>query len=214
MYFKGKWTEAFDKKQTHLRYFYLANGIIKQTPMMSRQSKFRYQDGNGFQAVELPYAGDRLQMILFLPATNSSPARMLAHFSGKNWERKILRRFFQREGTVVFPKFKLNYKIDLNQPLQGMGMKQAFIRGAANFSAMARDPVFVSMVKQKSYVDVNEEGTAAAAVTTVTVRDSVGMRPRPPFEMIVDRPFLFVIVDKTTQAIVFMGIVADPTSPG
>ena len=213
-YFKGKWAEAFDKNQTHPRYFYLPNGIIKQTPMMSQRGKFRYQDGNGFQAVELPYAEGGLQMIVFLPATNSSPAKMLAHFSGSNWDRKIRGRFFQREGTVVFPKFKLNYEIDLNQPLQGLGMRQAFIRGAANFSAMGRDPLFISLVKQKSYLDVNEEGTEAAAVTTVTVRASAMMRPRPPFEMIVDRPFLFVISEKKTHAILFMGIITDPTLPG
>jgi serpin B len=92
-----------------------------------------------------------------------------------------------------------------------MGLRQAFIEGAANFSAIADEPLFVSQVKQKSFVDVNEEGTEAAAVTTVTMTALAVMRPVPPFEMIVNRPFFFVIADHSTGMILFMGIVNDPT---
>lgn len=211
IYFKGDWAGPFDKHLTHERYFYMDGAIIKQTPMMSRSGKFRYEEGHGFQAVELPYAGNRLQMIVFLPVTNSSPAKLLAGIDATNWNDKILPRFISREGTVVFPKFKLNSSLLLNQPLQGLGMQQAFIPGSANFSGMSNDPLFVSEVLQKSFVDVNEQGTEAAAVTTVTVRATAVMRPLPPFEMIVDHPFFFVISDKPTGAILFMGIVKDPT---
>lgn len=211
IYFKGEWAEKFDQQLTQARYFYLAGGMIKQTPMMSRHGKFQYEEGDGFQAVELPYAGDRLQMILFLPATNSSPAKMLATFNGKSWKEKILPGFLNREGTVVFPKFKLNSKLLLTKPLQALGMQEAFVPGTANFSGMSGDPLYVSEILQKSFVDVNEQGTEAAAVTIVTIRASVMMKPVPPFEMIVDRPFFFVISDRRTGAILFMGIVNDPT---
>ncbi len=211
IYFKGKWQTPFDKSRTRRLYFYLAGGVIKQTPMMSQHGKFRYQQAKNFQAIQLPYAGNRLQMMLFLPATNSSPAKLLAQINGTNWESKILPGFLERDGTVTFPKFKLNYEIELNLPLQALGMKQAFIPGAANFSAMSADALYVSLVKQKSYVDVNEEGTEAAAVTTVTMTALAIMRPLAPFEMLVNRPFLFLIADSATHVILFAGIVNDPT---
>ena len=214
IYFKGDWAQPFDKRLTQKRYFYLRGTIIKQTPMMSRRGTFRYQKGNGFQAVELPYAGDRLQMILFLPVTNSSPAELLAGIDGTNWNGKILPRFMSRDGNVVFPKFKFYCSQLLNKPLQRLGIQKAFVPGAADFSRISADPVAVSEVLQKSFVDVNEQGTEAAAVTTVTIRATAVMRPQPPFEMIVDRPFFFVIFDRPTGAILFMGIVNDPTLTG
>ncbi len=212
IYFKGKWATPFNKSLTKPRYFYLLHGVIKETPMMSQRRKFWYEETSDFQAVELPYAGDRLQMILFLPATNSSPRKLLEQFNGNSWNYDILQGVSEREGTLVFPKFKLNYDVDLNAPLQDLGMKQAFIPGVADFSGIADDPLFVSEVKQKSFVDVNEEGTEAAAVTTVMVGTMAVIANRPPpFQMIVDRPFFFVIVDNSTDTILFMGIVNDPT---
>lgn len=211
IYFKGDWEQPFDKHQTRRRYFYMGGGMIKQTPMMSRHGAFQYEEGDGFQAVELPYAGDRLEMVLLLPATNSTPAKLLGGLTGKDWNDKILPGFTAREGTVVFPKFKLNCHLLLNQPLKSIGMQEAFVQGAANFSGMSADPLFVSEVLQKSFVNVDEQGTEAAAVTTVIVRATAVMRPINTFDLIVDRPFLFVIADKPTGAILFMGIVNDPT---
>ncbi|MGH8022138.1 MAG: serpin family protein, partial [Limisphaerales bacterium] len=212
IYFKGKWATPFDKRLTKARYFYLAGGIIKQAPMMSRRGSFQYEAGDGFQAVELPYAGDRMQMILFLPPTNSSPAQLLAAFNGKNRRDNVLRHFLTRNGTVIFPKFKLNCQLLLNDPLERLGMTDAFIPGAANFSGMSADPLFVSEVLQKAFVAVNEQGTEAAAVTAVSVRATAMLRPLKPFEMVLDRPFVFMISDKPTGAILFMGIVNDPTA--
>lgn len=211
IYFKGKWADPFDTNLTAPRNFYLPGGVVRDPRTMSQERKFNYAETYGFQAVELPYAGNRLQMILFLPATNSSPVKLLGTFSGTNWHEGVLWKFASREGKVEFPKFKLNYDVVLNDPLQAMGMQQAFIEGAANFSAMADEPLFVSQVKQKSFVDVNEEGTEATAVTTVSLGNSIAMRPPPPFEMIVNRPFLFMIADRVTGVILFTGIVNDPT---
>ena len=211
IYFKGKWADTFDTNETRLRDFYLPSGTLKQTLMMSQHKKFAYQEGDGFQAVKLPYAGGRLEMILFLPAANSSPEKLLAGFP-TNWKNEILPRFSPREGTVVFPKFKLDYDVTLNGPLEALGMRQAFNPEAADFSAMADEPLFVSLITQKSFVDVNEQGTEAAAVTTITIGAlAIIENVPPPFEMIVDRPFLFVIEDNSTGAILFTGIVNDPT---
>lgn len=194
------------------RDFHLFNGGTKQMPMMSQRKTFSYQEGNGFQAVQLPYAGNRLQMVLFLPAANSSPQKLLADFSGKNWSDRILPQFADREGFLAFPKFKINYDILLNKTLQTLGMRLAFNYNAAGFLAMADDPeLAVQEVKQKSFVAVDEEGTEAAAVTTV-IMTGHAMLPPPsnPFEMIVDRPFLFAIADSQTQTILFIGIVNNP----
>jgi len=211
IYFKGEWAQPFDKRLTKMRYFYLDGTVIKQAQMMSRQGTFQYAEGDGFQVVQLPYAGDRLEMAVFLPVTNSSPAKLLHDFNGEDWMSKILPQFSSREGNLVFPKFKLNCQMLLNHPLEGLGMQEAFVPGTANFSGMCADPLYVSEVVQKSYVDVNEQGTEAAAVTAVQVRASAVMRPLKPFEMIVDRPFFFVVLDKPTGTILFMGVVNDPT---
>ncbi|MDE3068500.1 MAG: serpin family protein [Verrucomicrobiota bacterium] len=211
IYFKGQWAEPFDKSQTRPREFHPAKGPPRQAPMMLQRRTFSYQEGDDFQAVRLPYTGGRLEMLLFLPATNSTPRQLLARFNAKSWRDKILPHFEDRPGTLILPRFKLDYSADLNGPLKALGMRRAF-SPRADFSAMADQPLFVSQVKQKSYVEVNEEGTEAAAVTTVVMVGLARPLPRSPFEMIVDRPFLFVIRDRPTQTILFVGIVGDPAS--
>ena len=213
IYFKGKWAEPFDKNQTKPRAFHLANGAAKQTPMMWQHKRFNYRQGDSFQAVRLPYAGWHLQMYLFLPDTNSSPAKLLADLNADKWRDKILPKFQNKEGTLLLPRFKLDCEVKLNDPLKALGMRQAFSNGA-DFSEMAVGPLFVSEVKQKSFVEVNEEGTEAAAVTTVGVARAIAMEPPKPFEMIVDRPFLFVIADDSTKSILFMGVIYDPAGWG
>ena len=210
IYFKGKWEHPFATNQTRPRVFHSAHGD-RQVPLMWQRGHFSYQAGDGYQAVRLPYAGGRLQMYLFLPATNSNPAELVAGLNGETWRSKILPRFTDREGTLALPRFKLDYDVELNKPLEALGMRRAFTP-AANFSAMADEPLFVSEVKQKSYVEVNEEGTEAAAVTTGIMRATAIFQPLEPFEMIVDRPFFFVIEDNQTQSILFMGVVFNPAA--
>jgi serpin B len=214
IYFKGKWDRPFDKQSTKDHAFdVLPGGTSKQVPTMWQHGHFNYQQGDGFQAVRLPYAGKRLQMYLFLPDTNSSPAKLLADLNADTWRDKILPKFQDKEGTLALPRFKLDYDVRLNDPLKALGMRQAFAVDA-DFSAMAEEPLFVSEVKQKSFVEVNEEGTEAAAVTTVTMHAQAVFRPEKPFEMIVDRPFLFVIGDDQTRSILFLGVVHDPAGQG
>ncbi len=212
IYFKGKWDRPFEKKETKPHFFHPAQGATKPVPTMWQRGHFSYQEGDGFQAVRLPYAGRRLQMYLFLPDTNSSPAKLLAGLDSDTWQDKILPAFRDREGTLALPRFRLEYDVSLNDPLKALGMRHAF--EDADFSAMTGERLFVSQVKQKSFVEVNEEGTEAAAVTTVTMHASVIMKPISPFEMIVDRPFFFVIGDSQTQSILFMGLVYDPVGQG
>jgi len=209
IYFKGKWDRPFDKQSTKDRAFnILPGGTPKPVPTMWQSGLFNYQQGDGFQAVRLSYAGGRLRMYLFLPDTNSSPTKLLADLNAEMWRDKILPNFEDKQGMLALPRFKLDYDVILNDPLKALGMKRAF--DDADFSAMADEPLFVSEVKQKSFVEVNEEGTEAAAVTTVHMKSSAIRKPMEFFKMIVDRPFFFVIGDDSTKSILFMGVVYDP----
>jgi serpin B len=211
IYFKGKWANPFDPSLTQPRYFYPSGEIVKMTQMMSQEGNFNYEEGKDFQAVELPYTGGYLDMIVFLPATNCSPEKILARFNGQNWQETFLQQFSTCEGRLILPKFKISYDILLNDPLQALGMRQAFIFGSANFSSIAADPLFVSEVKQKSYIEVNEETTEAAAVTSVLISRAIANANSRPFDMRVDRPFLFMISDGSSGTILFAGIINDPT---
>lgn len=212
IYFKGKWVSSFDKQETRPRDFHLSSGKVKPAPMMVQNREFKYQETPDFQAVQLLYEGG-LQMQVFLPAKNSSPQKLLESFKAQgNWQSNIQPAFTIQQGTLLLPKFKMEYAVRLNDSLKALGMKRAF-GDDADFSAMADEPLFISEVKQKSYVDVDEKGTEAAAVTTVGM-EALSVRREPPnrFEMIVDRPFLFVISDTGSGSILFMGIVNDPTT--
>jgi serpin B len=208
IYFKGKWARPFDRKDTKSHFFSVTDGDPQEVPTMWQHGRFGYQNGDDFQAVRLPYAGRRLWMDVFLPATNSNLTKLLVHFNSASERNKMLAEFLQREGTLALPRFKLEYSVGLNDSLQALGLKRAF--HGADFSAMSDEPLEVSEVKQKSYVEVNEEGTEAAAVTTGIMQTTAIVQPQPPFEMIVDRPFFFVIEDYSTQSTLFMGIVNDP----
>jgi serpin B len=208
VYFKGKWEEPFEVKSTKDRVFHLRGGRQKKLPMMEQSRRFTYRRGTGYQAVRLPYQGWNLAMYVFLPDAGSNPEKLLGIMNGDTWQRVTEPGFSEREGTVVLPRFKLEYGVELKQPLRAMGMKAAF--GKADFSGISDRPLFISAVRQRTFVEVNEEGTEAAAVTGAPMPSGIEMNPPKPFEMIVDSPFLFLIEDKQTRTILFMGVVFDP----
>jgi serine protease inhibitor len=208
IYFKGKWEIPFNKRDTKPHAFHLAGGGETQVPTMWQHGRFAYLRGDGFQAVQLPYAGRRLWMDVYLPDANSSLATLLARFNSASERKQMLTWFLEREGTLALPRFKLENGVKLNSSLQALGMKRAF--RDADFSSMSDEPLALSEVRQKSYIAVDEEGTVAAAVTAGIMQATAVLRPVKPFEMIVDRPFFFVIEDDQTQSILFMGVVYDP----
>ena len=208
VYFKGKWSHPFETKDTKERPFYLRSGDQHGVPMMARTRSFSYLDGSDYQAVRLPYAGENLAMYVFLPVRDSSLADLAGKLTGDTWER-IRRQFRSTDGTVVVPKFKVEYSIELKKPLESLGMKLAFDAGRADFSGIAPH-LYISGAIQKTFVDVNEEGTEAAAVTGTAVTATAMRLPSQPFQMVVDRPFLFLIEDRPTQTILFVGLVFDP----
>jgi serine protease inhibitor len=211
IYFKGTWLNQFDPKQTKPRAFHLANGSERQVPMMEQTRAFRYQAGSGFQALQLFYSGNRLEMQILLPDPNSSLEALLGQLDAKTWQNAVLPGFRENRGTLVLPRFKLRYGAELKNPLAALGLKSASSRGA-DFSGMSPSRLFLSQIKHQSFVEVNEEGTEAAAATTgVMALASIRNQPQP-FQMIVDRPFLFVISHEATKSILFIGAIFDPGS--
>lgn len=211
IYFKGAWEHKFDSSATKDQPFHLSNGAEKQVPMMRQSRKFSYHEDNDFQAIRLPYSGNRLGMFVFLPATNSGPEKLLAKFNGDVWREKFRPKFEDREGTVLMPRFKLEFRADLVNGLKAIGIHHAFTHGA-NFSGISNTQLFISGVEHASFVEVNEEGTEAAAATGITMR-MTSVRPKSePFTMIVNRPFFFLIDDSATKSILFMGVVSQPSA--
>ncbi len=201
IYFKGSWQEEFDKSKTRAGIFQLPNGSEKQVQMMRREGEYPYFRGENFEATGLPYGAGRMSMYIFLPNRDSNLNQFLGNLNAENWEG-WLSQFQDRRHDIVLPRFRLEYEVSLNDTLKALGMGIAFNSGA-DFSGMAPS-LFISEVKHKTFVEVNEEGTEAAAVTAVVGVTSV------PSVFRVDRPFFFAIYDTTTETILFMGIVTEP----
>jgi serpin B len=209
IYFKGKWLEPFDVKHTKERVFHSRPRQQSKVMMMEQTRTFTYRKGTGYQAVRLPYDGCRLALYVFLPDANSNAEELLGIMSGDTWQRVTEPGFSGRQGTLVLPRFKVEYGVELKRPLMELGMRSVF--GKADLSGISTAPLFVSAVRQKAFVEVNEEGTEAAGVTGLTMQTSaIAVKPPKPFQMIVDRPFVFLIHDAETNMILFMGIIQDP----
>ena len=223
IYFKGKWAEdyEFDEKDTEDDYFNLADGGTVKVPMMRQKRELRYAERDDYQAVQLPYQGRRLAMVIFLPAVGKFDefadglnAKTLSG-RGDGWNERVV--------DLTMPRFKLEKSVDAKRALQQLGMTDAFNPnvGGADFSGMVdfsspASPdtrLSISDVLHKAFVEVNEKGTEAAAATAVIVASPASMPPTPlpPVVMDVDRPFIFLIRDTRTDAILFLGRVADPS---
>jgi serpin B len=212
IYFKGQWKTEFEKAKTKPDQFHLATGQQKEVQMMSQSGTYAYLEDQGFQAVNLPYGTGRISMYLFLPARETTLNDFHKKLTSTDWE-SWMRSFKATPGDIMLPRFKVNYGVTLNDALKAMGMAEAF-SNLADFSGMAKimqtERLYISEVKHKAFAEVNEEGTKAAAVTSVGVAVTSISIPPKPFVMKVDRPFFFAIRDNTTGALLFMGSVVNP----
>ncbi len=214
IYFKGTWRVKFDEKLTKLRRFTRLDGKKRKVPMMFQSGNYAYFEDRDFQAISLPYGAGRVSMYIFLPAENSSLATFQKELTVENWEKWMFRlsRSRDREGEIVLPRFKVEYARSLNDVLGALGMEVAF-GGRANFGNMCPvgpGDVYIAEVLHKAFVEVNEEGTEAAAATKVEVRRGMMTSEPRRFRMIVDRPFFCAIRDNETGALLFMGNVVNP----
>ncbi|MGV8119008.1 MAG: serpin family protein [Candidatus Xenobiia bacterium LiM19] len=209
VYFKGQWSARFDKKLTRDLDFHISVDKTKKHPMMSQKGKYLYYKGNTFQAVSLPYGKKRLSMFVFLPDPKSSLKDFHRTLTTSNWNQWMA-SFSEYDGAVVLPRFKCEYEAELNNSLKSLGMAAAFDPATANFGGISKEKLYISRIKHKTYVDVNEEGTEAAAVTSTEMKMTSVISEQKSFKMTVDRPFFFAIVDTKDNSVLFMGSVTEP----
>lgn len=215
IYFKGDWAKKFDKKLTKDADFTIADGSKKTVPMMAKTSKFSYAKLDGFAALEMPYKGDELSMVVLLPDKNDGLPALEKNLTSKNlngWLEKLSKQ----KVDVKFPKFKSEQKFFLVQDntLKNMGMKLALTYPGADFTGLSDSPeakeIYIGEVIHQSFVQVDEEGTEAAAATAVVMQRGGSAAPHSPPSFIADHPFIYLIRDVRTGSILFLGRMMEP----
>ena len=211
IYFKGNWASQFEEDNTKDAPFALADGKKVDVPMMNQTAEFRYMETDTFQGLELPYVDNELSMIVLLPRKTDGLSELERKLTIENLS-KWLAKLRKREVQVSVPKFEMTSQFSLARVLKSMGMTDAFSQAADLSGINGRKDLFISAVIHKAYVDVNEEGTEAAAATAVTIRlTSVGPEPKIPVFR-ADHPFLLLIRDNKSGSILFIGRLVNPES--
>lgn len=202
IYFKGAWRDKFDPKETASAPFHGVGGD-QTASMMHRLGSTSYAEAATYQAVDLPYGDSAFTMTVVLPKTGTSVESVAASLTPDSWAA-LTGSFHTSKVDLSLPKVKLAWERKLIPELRALGMNLPFEGGLANFTGMtsARDDLYISLVKQKTFVDINEEGTEAAAVTVT----GISLTSAPVIPVVrVDRPFIFAIRERLTGTILFMG---------
>ena len=207
VYFAGRWENQFSKDQTKDDAFHLADGRKKQVPMMHNSYvEDAYRSGNGFEAAALPYRNSRMVLYAILPAPDKTPEEALAHVSVEKLHR-------QSEPTrldLKLPKFTIDFDAALKAPLARMGMGIAFSH-EAEFAPLGSPLFFIGDVLHKTRLEIDEEGTVAAAATTVIGKAMATMPPkRKKRTLVFNRPFALLLCDDQTGTILFAGVIYAP----
>ncbi len=217
VHFKGAWSSKFEKTETRSRPFHLLSGESRNTAMMEQTSDFLYLENQDFQAIRLPYGNERYAMYVFLPRKTAGLSDFLRSLDQKHW-KQWTGQFASRTTQIDLPKFETAYSEQLNDALNEMGMKLAFDERRADFSRIPinstrGNELYISGVKHKTWIKVDEEGTEAAAATSLEFELSAAEIGTSNV-MMVDHPFFFAITEKQSGALLFAGVVMDPTSKG
>ena len=214
IYFKAAWTNQFSKSQTQNEDFHLSSTETVKAELMHETKGGPYFRGPAFQALELPYKDDDLSLIVLLPDAPDGLPALEKSLTAANINKWISSLSYEETIVVTVPRFKITQQFELSSALEALGMKHAFQAGTADFSAITGDKsIFISAAIHKAYIDVDEEGTEAAAATAVMM-SGMAMRqgpPPPPIVFRADHPFLFLIRDNGSGAILFLGRLTDPT---
>ncbi|MBE5875351.1 MAG: serpin family protein [Lachnospiraceae bacterium] len=214
LYFNGKWRNSFEVYQTKEKDFTLASEEKLLVPMMHQYSShYDYFANTDFSGIVMPYRDGNLAMVAMLPREGKT----VRELAGTLTTKRLAKALKGAESTLInlqLPKFEVGFDRTLNEALQKMGLTDAFDADKADLSKIGTTasgaPIYISMVRQKAVVKVDEEGTEAAAVTEVAVADSCAMRTEEPIDVFFNRPFLYMIMDMDTQIPLFMGIVDNP----
>ncbi len=208
IYFKGKWQTEFDKKSTRDEDFYLINGQKTKVKMMYQKNTFNYYENDDLQLLEIPYKGNKISMVIILPKVGKfkTVENMMDEKKLQEW----LKNAMKTKVKAYIPRFKFTQRFNLSKNLYDMGMEDAFNPAAADFSGIDGERgLYISKVIHKAFVEVNEEGTEAAAATAVII-DTKALVLTEELVFKADHPFIFLIRDKETRSILFMGRVMDP----
>jgi serpin B len=208
IYLKAAWTHPFPPGATQDAPFHPAPGAAMQVPTMRLRERLRYLRGDGYQVVELPYAGQRLSMVIVLPDGPPGPVESRLARDGMGG---LLAGLASRRVTLALPRFRVTGQFSLAAALAALGMPLAFTSQADFTGITTAQPVHISEVVHQAYLDVDEQGTEAAAATAVIIRAAARvLAPDPPVEMTVDRPFLFAITELSSGWPLFLGRVSHP----
>jgi serpin B len=207
IYFKSDWLFQFDPKLTSDKPFKLGDGKTPKYPRMYQTGRFQYFENRQLQAIALPYSY-HVAMYVILP--KSSLSTLVNQLTPDNW-KKWTAQMTGRAGSVELPHMKLENSYGLDGSLAALGIRRAFTP-EADFSGISDQSLYVSSVVQKTFVEVNEQGTMAGAATVLTLTAGIHdpKKEPPPFEMIVDHPFLVAICDNATGSVLFLGAIVDP----
>ncbi len=207
IYFKGTWTYKFDKEETYKDYFYLQDGTQKLCDFMGQKISCDYFENNEFQAVSLPYGQGLFRMMIILPKPEVELDSIISSLTIDDWVEWI-ERFKECIVNVIIPKFKFKYSDSLNKVLINLGMGIAFTN-KADFKGISNDTLCISRVIHKTFVQVDEEGTEAAAVTMVGIGRLTSVGPTGVIFK-ADHPFLFIIYESYSNTILFIGKLVSP----
>jgi serine protease inhibitor len=210
IYFYGTWTNEFDEEGTHNLPFNKTDGTGIEVPMMSKLEKLPYTSNNLFKAIKMPYGNGQYNMVVLLPVGGNNSQDIIDEFSSSNWKNWMESFELADRVQITMPRFKYAFEISLKEVLKTLGMEKAFLPNIADFSGISNEDLYISEAIHKSYIDVNETGTEAAAVTgLVFTTTSIGNEP-PTVPFYVDRPFVYAITENDTGAILFIGEVNHP----
>lgn len=213
IYFNGAWQYEFPEENTKEDDFYLGDGTKQKVDMMQQEQDFPYMENDLFQSVRLPYGEGEVSMDIYLPKEGVAKEEVVEFLATENIMHEN-EHYSRTNIDLKLPKFELEYDIELNDILIELGMPTAFSGNEADFSNMFADDMnaFIDVVKQKTYIRVDEKETEAAAVTIVIMEEMAAMKPEEPIKMEVNRPFLFTITDQETETILFIGSMEQPES--
>lgn len=208
LYFKARWSEQFMPSNTAPGPFTLQNGQQKTLPMMARDGTYGYATTPNYQAISLPYESGQFSMVIVLPSTSSSLAQFQRGLSPTSWQQ-LVGTLSPRYGRISLPRFTVDYSASLSHALGALGMGIAFDPNQADLSGMFTSiRGYISSVRHRAIMMVNEHGTKAAAVTSVGI--SATAIPMQSFTMLVNRPFFCAIRDNVSGTLLFMGSIVNP----
>ncbi|MCF8231746.1 MAG: serpin family protein [Bacteroidales bacterium] len=208
-YFKGNWKNDFNKSKTTESTFFLENGTSKSISMMWQKADLKYYDNNQFQLVELPYENKNYCMYILLPDSDVKLERVIDSLNYKSWHSYKESLSMKRNINFGMPRFQCEHSVGMKDLVSGMGLEKLFHQSKADLSGISDQQVAISEMMHKAAIDVDEEGTEASAATSLAISFTTLVEDNP-FNLIVNRPFIFAIEEKRSNTLLFIGKMTRP----